>query len=82
VKHFHVYDTTGEVMCVDADAWELKADALTAYVAFFNGTASLSIHSELVATFNWSNVVCVREEEDDDEGETAGIPPVFSGALN
>jgi hypothetical protein len=79
VKHFHIYDTCGEVMCVDADDWHLPSPDTPLY--FILGKWG-DKDADTVATFNWSNVVCVREEEDDDEGETAGIPPVFSGALN
>jgi hypothetical protein len=80
VKHFHVYDTCGEVMCVDADNWQLVPER--GVVLLYNGPERPSPATQIVATFNWSNVVCVREEEDDDEGETVDIPPVFSGALN
>jgi hypothetical protein len=77
VKHFHVYDTTGEVMCVDAHHWGFGGYLGNTTLQFY-----MADENEDGPTFNWSNVVCVREEEDDDEGETAGIPPVFSGALN
>lgn len=79
VKHFHIYDTSGAFLCVDSDTWILAGDV--AY--FYNAVEGETVASVTVATFNWSNVVCVREEEDDDEGETiTSVPPVFSGALN
>jgi hypothetical protein len=67
MKHYHVYDTTGEVMCVDAHHWILSAGegAVIFYVS--------ELEEEQVAVFNWSNVVCVREEEDDDDDDEQGI---------
>jgi hypothetical protein len=82
MKHFHIYDTTGEVMCVDAHMWQRNEDMVIFYAWAEAREVDDVQYNEVAATFNWSNVVCVREEEDDDEGETAGIPPVFSGALN
>jgi len=70
VKHWHVYDTTGEVMCVDAEDWQFSTADSTAF--FFNrGDPDW----QFIATFNWSNVVCVREEEDDDEDEGSSPLP-------
>jgi hypothetical protein len=77
VKHFHVYDTTGEVMCVDAHHWILSAaeGAVIFYVS--------DLEEEIVATFNWSNVVCVREEEDDDDDvSSTPVPDYLQGVLN
>ena len=60
MRHFHAYDICGEIVCVDADYYQvLNNDALR----FYDATG------DTVALFNWSNVVCVREEEDDDEGD-------------
>jgi len=65
LKHWHVYDTTGEVMCVDADGYRIPDNILE----FFIEGGYQKGPEVLVAQFNWSNVVCVREEEDDDEGD-------------
>jgi hypothetical protein len=64
-------------MCVDSVAWMRDHDMVVFYARI-----EYDAYQDVVATFNWSNVVCVREEEDDDEGEPVDIPPVFSGALN
>ena len=65
MKHYHVYDTTGEVMCVDADTLTLDSDTNLLYLHNDEWVST----GPYVAVFNWSNVVCVREEEDDDEGD-------------
>jgi hypothetical protein len=79
VKHYHVYDTTGEVMCVDAVDWcfDVKESC-----AWFYDT-DLGEGGKTVATFNWSNVVCVREEEDDDDDiSSTPVPDYLQGVLN
>jgi hypothetical protein len=78
VKHFHVYDTCGEVMCVDADDWQFNKN--DSCVWFHQGHG---LDAQVVATFNWSNVVCVREEEDDDDDlPSTPVPDYLQGVLN
>jgi hypothetical protein len=67
MKHFHVYDVCGESICQDATRY-LVRDGL---LRFFDGP----LDYEHIAMYNWSNVVCVREEEDDDEGESETTLP-------
>jgi hypothetical protein len=79
-EHFHVYDTTGEVMCVDAAMFRLTATDGLQMVTFYEHE---SLMSSIVATFNWSNVVCVREEEDDDDDVSpTPVPDYLQGMLN
>jgi hypothetical protein len=77
MKHFHAYDICGEIVCVDADYYQvLNSDALR----FYNEAG------DTIALFNWSNVVCVREEADDDDDDddvpSTPVPDYLQGVLN
>jgi len=61
MDHYHVYDVCGDHLCIDAHHYKV----LNGLLLFYPGEQEYE-HS---AMWNWSNVVCVREEEDDDEGD-------------
>lgn len=86
VKHFHVYDTCGEVMCVDAACFSIETASTLMFLKLWEfetldeyplGTTD----PDPVAVFNWSNVVCVREEEDDDEDSETAQEPIPAAFL-
>ena len=74
-KHYHIYDTCGEMMCIEADDYGLNM-ALNS-VIFYNKVPDgfMSEKMEEVAFFNWANVVCVKEENNhDDDGDAVETP--------
>lgn len=71
MKHFHIYDVCGETMCVDAADWCYSKDDSCAW--FYQ--EEMGEGGPIVATFNWSNVVCVREEPHDDDEEEVPAEP-------